>query len=268
MSSSARGPITVGLIFIAIVFGLSSFFIIQPGNRGVVVNLGKVEQTFRPEGLGFRVPFVTQVYPISIRQSARPLLAECYSSDLQQVAIELRVLYQIPEQSVVKIYQEYAGDPFDTLIASRINEALKEVTAQRSAESIVKQREEIKVAALKSAQSKIGTILKVDDIVLQNISLSKELESAIEAKMVQEQEAAKARFTQQQTEIEANTAVFRAKGEAESIRIRGEALKANPSFISLQIVEKWDGKSPQVVGQGTGTNILLPMVRQSELAGQ
>ena len=52
-----------------------------------------------------------------------------------------------------------------------------------------------------------------------------------------------------------------AKGEAESIRIRGEALKLTPAFIELQIVEKWDGKAPLVInGNGaSGANILLPL---------
>ncbi len=79
--------------------------------------------------------------------------------------------------------------------------------------------------------------------------------------MVQEQEAAKAKFTQQKSQIEADTAVIKAKGEAESIRIRGEALKLTPAFIELQIVEKWDGKAPLVIGgaSGGGANMLLPL---------
>jgi prohibitin 2 len=142
-----------------------------------------------------------------------------------------------------------------------VQEALKEVTALQSAEQIVKNREEIKTKALASSRIKIGTLLVVEDIVIQNIDLTKELESAIEAKMVQEQEAAKAKFTQQKAQIEADTVVIKAKGDAESIRIRGEALKQTPAFIDLQIVEKWDGRAPLVVGGGTGSgaNILLPL---------
>ena len=98
------------------------------------------------------------------------------------------------------------------------------------------------------------------DVVIQNIDLSHELEAAIEAKMVQEQEAAKAKFTQQKAQIEADTVVIKAKGDAESIRIRGEALKLTPAFIDLQIVEKWDGKAPMVYGgSGSGANMLLPL---------
>jgi len=147
------------------------------------------------------------------------------------------------------------------LIAPRIQEALKEVTALQSAEQIVKKREEIKTRSLASVKQKIGDILYVEDLVLENITLSKELEAAIESKMVQEQEAAKARFTQQKSQIEADTVIIKAKGEAEAIRIRGEALRDTPGLIQLQIVEKWDGKSPLVIGGGenTGTNFILPL---------
>ncbi|HTR41406.1 MAG TPA: hypothetical protein VMH87_07290, partial [Pseudomonadales bacterium] len=95
-------------------------------------------------------------------------------------------------------------------------------------------------------------------------------EDAIEAKMVQEQEADKAKFTQQKAQIDADTTVITAKGEAEAMKVRGEALKENPNYIQLQIVEKWDGKSPLVVGNGaSGANILLPLGDvQSQTHGQ
>lgn len=251
------------LIIVLVIVGSQSTYVVDPGFRGVEVTLGKVSERFKPEGFGTKQPFITYVVPVQIRQQTREIPAECYSSDLQQVNVHLRVLYRIPETSVVRIYQQFAGDPFDSLIAPRVQEALKEVTALQSAEQIVKQREGIKNHALKSAREKVGDILVIEDLVIENITLSRELEAAIESKMVQEQEAAKARFTQQKAEIEANTAIIRAKGEAEAIRVRGEALRDNPSLVQLQIVEKWDGKTPLVVGGSAagegGANILLPI---------
>jgi prohibitin 2 len=123
----------------------------------------------------------------------------------------------------------------------------------------VKKREEIKSKTFLSPKAKIGDILVIEDLVIQDVSLSDELETAIEAKMVQEQEAAKAKFTQAKAEIEAQTAVIRARGEAEAIRIRGRAVQDNPGLVQLQIVEKWNGISPLVVGSGNGANVLLPI---------
>lgn len=250
------------VIFVIVLIGSASSYIIQPGMRGVKITLGKAEDKFLPEGFGFRTPFITQIVPVLIKQRTVALQADCFSSDLQQVTVEVRVLYSVPESSVVHIFRQYAGDPFDSLIAPRVQEALKEVTAALTADLIVKRRDEVKTNAIAAARAKIGEILYVDDIVIRNINLSKELEIAIEAKMVAEQEAARARFTQLQTQVEAATTVIRAEGEAKAIRVRGQALKLNPAFIRLQIVEKWNGKSPLVVPadpNNSGPNLLLPL---------
>ena len=248
------------LVFVVIVLLSSGTYIVQPGYRGVAVTLGKVSPGFKPEGFGFKQPFITHILPMTVRQQTQPMPAECYSSDLQQVKMEVHVLYRVPERSVVKIFQEYAGEPFDNLIAPRVQEAIKEVAASMSAEQIVKKREEVKIKALDLAQKKIGTnFLEVVDLVLYNISLSPELEQAIELKMVQEQEAEKAKFTQLKAQIEADTAIIRAKGEAEAIQVRGQSLRDNPDFIRLQIVQNWNGKSPLVVGTESGASMLLSL---------
>lgn len=185
------------IAFVVLIILTASSYIVEPGHRGVKITLGKVSPQFITEGFGLKTPFITTILPVSIRQRTAQTQADCYSSDLQQVNVDLRVLYRIPESSVVKIYQEFLGDPFDSLIAPRVNEALKE--------------------------------------------------------------AAKAKFTQQKAMIEANTAVIKAKGEAEAIKVRGQAIRENPGLIQLQIVEKWNGISPLVVEAGSGSNILLPI---------
>jgi prohibitin 2 len=248
------------LVFALIVLASSGTYIVQPGFRGIAVTLGKVSPRFKPEGFGFKQPFVTRIQQMSVRQQTRPMPAECYSSDLQQVKMEVHVLYRVPERSVVKIFQEYAGEPFDNLIAPRVQEAIKEVAASMSAEQIVKKREDVKIGGLDLARKKIGAdFLDVVDLVLYNITLSPELEQAIELKMVQEQEAEKSKFTQLKAQIEADTAIIRAKGEAEAIQVRGQALRDNPDFIRLQILQNWNGRSPLVVGTEGGANMLISL---------
>jgi prohibitin 2 len=261
---SPKSVATIVALVIGLIVLWSCFYIVEPGHRGILVTLGKVHTEFAPEGMGFKMPIITTVRHVPIRQQTKSMPAECYSSDLQQVNMELKVLYRIPEKSVVEIFKDYSGDPFQSLIVPRVAEAVKEVTALQSAEQIVKKREEVKIKALDAAKRKIGDLLDIQDLVIENVNLSKELESAIEAKMVQEQEASKARFIQQKSEIEAATAIIRAKGEAESIRIRGQALQSNPGLIQLQLVEKWNGVAPLVVAPGSGAgaggaSIILPV---------
>ncbi len=250
------------ILFFGLIVASTSSYVIEPGNRGLKVTLGKTADQFIPEGFGLKAPFVTSIVTVNIQQRTQTVQADCFSSDLQQVKIDLRVLYRIPEASVVPIYRQFAGDPFDSLIAPRVQEAIKEVTASLSAEQIVKSREDIKKKALAAATLKIGTLLIVEDIVVRDINLSPELEKAIEAKMVAEQQANQARFTQVQTQVEAETAIISAKGEGEAIRVRGEALRLNPAFLRWKIVERWNGRSPMVVPSGpenAGAALLLPV---------
>jgi prohibitin 2 len=249
-------------VFLLAVLGANSSYIVNPGTRGIKITLGKASEQFLPEGFGVRTPFITRIVPVNIRQRTQNVRGTCFSSDLQQLVLELRVLYRVPETSVVQIYRQYSGDPFDSLIAPRVQEAIKEVTALQTAEGIVKNREEIKQKTLAAAKQKIGEILWIEDVVIRNIDLSSELEKAIEAKMVAEQQAAQARFTQLQTEIEAETAIISARGEAEAISERGAALKMNPAFLRLKIVEGWNGKSPLVVPAAathSAAEMLLPL---------
>jgi len=254
--------IAVGCFFLLII-SASSCYTVDPGTRGVKVTLGKVSPDFLREGFGLKTPLITVVEIIPVRQETREMPAECYSSDLQQMKFTLKVLFRIPENSVVRIFQDYAGNPFESLVAPRVQEALKEFTAQSTAEQCVKQRELIKIATLESSRKKIGELILIDDIVIENIDLSDQLESAIEAKMVQEQETSKSKFVQEQAKVDAETTIIKARAEAETIKIKGEALRLSPDLINLNIVQKWDGRAPMVIGGsgagGNGASIILPI---------
>lgn len=244
------------LVLLLVLLVNSSFFVVSPGNRGIVVTLGKADPVARPEGVSFKPPFVSTATLVSIRQETEGVKSECYSSDLQQVNVMLKVLYRVPEAKVITIFTLFAGKPFESLVAPRVQEALKEATALETAEGIVKGRERIKQKVLEAAQKKIQDLMIIEDIVIENVTLSPELEKAIEEKMVQEQEAAKSKFLKEKARVDAETAEIRAAGEAKAIDIRGEAIRRNPGIIDLQMIEKWNGVSPLVVGQSTGSFIL------------
>ncbi|HAV62646.1 MAG TPA: hypothetical protein DCY13_09800 [Verrucomicrobiales bacterium] len=253
------------LILVLVIGGASATFIVPPGHRGVLVTLGKVSPDFKPEGFGFKTPFISDVVDLSIKQRTVVMASPLISKDLQEVQTQLKVLYRIPQESVVQIYQQYKGDPFTSLIQPRVDEAIKEVTKEHTAQEIVQERARVKERTLSSARQKIGNLLTVVDVVIEDISLSAKLEAAIERKMVQEQDANKAVFEQQKAQIEADTEVIRAKGEGESIQIRGEALSTNPEFLELKVIETWNGNTPRVVGGGQGgADMLLPMKQHNQ----
>jgi len=251
---------TAILILGLVVVTSSATYTVPPGHRGVLVTLGRVSPTFKPEGFGMKIPILSSIIPIRIQQATADMQSAVISKDLQEVRTALQVLYRIPENSVVQIYQQFKGDPFVSLIQPRVDEAIKEITKELTAQEIVQKRSMIKQRTLENAQRKVGEMLTLVDVVLADISLSENLEAAIERKMVQEQEANKAVFEQKKAQIDAQIAVVRARGEAESIKIRGEALARNPELIDLEIVRKWSGQTPRVVGgDAAGAAMILPL---------
>lgn len=246
----------LGLIVIG-----GSWYIVGPTERGVEVTMGHMSSEAITPGFGLKMPIVSSVRMVNVQQSTAELQASCFSSDLQAITIKVKVLFRIPESSVVAVTRDYAGDPFDTLVTPRIQEAVKEVTALRTAADIVQSREKVKTESLEASRLKIGSIINVDDLVIEDVSLSPELEAAIEAKMVQQQNAEKAVFTKQQAQTDADTLVIGANAQAESIKIQGAALQSNPALVSLKWVEKWDGHVPVYVGGGSNPLMTLPVVQ-------
>lgn len=73
----------------------------------------------------------------------------------------------------------------------------------------------------------------------------------MQAKTQLEQEALAAKALEAKETALANAAVAKARGEAEAIRIKGEALRANPQVLQQLAIEKWNGEMPKVTSGGT-----------------
>ncbi|MDX6767018.1 MAG: prohibitin family protein [Candidatus Methylacidiphilales bacterium] len=250
----------LGLLFLGLLLLFGCWSIVPPGHRGVSVTLGKVDPVARGEGLTFKKPFMESIIKMPVQQITQGGTASSFSSDLQTVQVSYAVLYRIPETKVVELFQQYAGNPYATLVEPRVQEAVKQVTALYKAEELVKSREKIKQTVLGKVQQELAGLIDVRDIPITNIDLTDELERAIELKQVTEQQALAKEYELQKARKEAEITLVNAKAEAESVKIKGEALANSPRVIDLEIVKKWDGKTPQsvVTGQG-GSNIILPL---------
>jgi prohibitin 2 len=257
---SSKSFLWVIILVIAFIAITRSCTIVPPGHRGVSVTLGKVSSNIRGEGLNFKKPFIETVKKISIQQATVEGTAACFSSDLQTVNISYSVLYKLPPEKVVDLYQLYQGDPYIALVEPRLQDVLKQITAKYKAEEVVKKREAIKAEVLGLLTKEVQGMVTVVDVPIKNIDLTDQLEKSIEDKQVQEQQALAKTYELQKAQKEAEITVVNAKAEAEAVKIKGEALKASPEVIQLEIAKKWNGVSPTsvVVTQG-GANILLPL---------
>ncbi|PSM49218.1 membrane protease subunit, stomatin/prohibitin [Chroococcidiopsis sp. CCALA 051] len=241
-------PFAGGIVLLIVAFIFRPFAIVNVGQRGVMMQFGKVQEGILDEGLHAIVPFVTTVKTLSVRVQKSSFNADAASKDLQKVTTELAVNWHIDPTQVNKIFQRVGDEEqiVDGIVTPAVSEVLKAATAKKTAEEIITKRTDLKAEIDDALKSRLGDYgVMVDDVSLVNFSFSPEFSKAIESKQIAEQEAKQADFVALKATKEAQAEVNRAKGQAEAQRL--QRLTLTPEILQKQAIEKWDGRFPTVM---------------------
>lgn len=256
------------LAFLGLVTFLGSFKVIKTSEVGVRLTAGVIHDNLLTEGIHLKLPFFQEIKIFSLRQHQETFeLDGTQTSDMQPVSVKYRVLYAIPEEKVIENLKTIKGDIFQTLIAPRANESIRDALAKYSAEEIIVNRDQISKYVKERLGDRISHQAIIDDIsVIQFDFENQAWKDAVQNKVIAKQNAEAAEIKKEQTQAEADQILIRAKADAEAIRITANAISSNPKIVEMRQVEvnakiadKWDGKTPQtVITNGTG-NVLLPL---------
>ncbi len=231
---------------------ISSFFVIvHAGQRGVLMRFGEVQKEVLGEGIHLIVPIINTVQNLSVRVQSQEISAEASSKDLQDVFADVALNWHIIPEEANDIFQQIGDEQaiVERIINPAVEEVLKAVMAQYTAEEIITEREQVKARVDDSLITRLATYhVAVNDISLVHVHFSERFGDAVEAKQVAEQEAKRAGFMAIKAVKQAEARVNLAKGEAEAQRLIRETL--TPAIIRKQTIEKWDGKLPLVTGDG------------------
>ncbi len=252
-------PVLIAAVVLFILF--NCFTIVEAGHTGVVLTFGKVNEGVLQEGIHMKIPFIQQVVKIDNRIVKLEVNTEAFSKDLQTVTTTLAINYRVDTDKSFSIYKNIGANYEDVLVTPAVNEVLKAITANYTAEQSVTNRALISDGLVKGLNDKLNGIgLYITDVNIINFDFSDAFITAIEEKQVAQQQLLKA-------ETEKQTAITNAEAEAETIRIKAEAeAKANQilsesldeEILNYAKIEKWDGKLPQVTGSEGGVIIDLP----------
>ncbi|MDR1958682.1 MAG: prohibitin family protein [Planctomycetaceae bacterium] len=257
-AAAAAGTITAVLVIAALLMSVRT---VDVGHIGIVTSFGKIVGDTLDPGLHLIWPW-RKVVSIDCRILRTEEKTQCYSQDLQLVEADITILTVLTPQNAVAVY-ENIGMQYLEQVKPRVFEILKQHLAKYEAEKLVENREKLRDEVFKACQERLHEIVDIRDIVISNFDFSDEYEQAIERKQVALQDSLRAENELKKAKIEAEQAIETAKGEAEAIRVRGQALQESPNVAQLEVIKKWDGKAPQtVVLQGSETNnipVLLPI---------
>ncbi|AFZ35185.1 band 7 protein [Stanieria cyanosphaera PCC 7437] len=223
--------------------------IVHAGERGVLMTFGKIQERVLDEGIHVIIPIVDTVEKLSVRVQKQEISAEASSKDLQDVFTDVALNWHInPEESNL-IFQQIGNKNsiVDRIINPAVEEVLKAVMAEYTAEEIITKRRAVKAEVDTFLTERLTPYhLAVDDISLVHVHFSERFGEAVEAKQIAEQEAKRAGFMAIKAAKEAEAKVNLARGEAEAQGLIRTTL--NNELLKKQAIEKWDGKLPLIMG--------------------
>jgi regulator of protease activity HflC (stomatin/prohibitin superfamily) len=242
------------LLAIALVIGFGSWGTIDAGNCGVVLRMGAVTGEIKPPGFYTKMPFSVHVVEMNVQVQKEQVDTQCSSKDLQTVKATISLNLSLMQDKAASVYQTIGVDYLDTVVAPAMQESVKSVMAQYTAEELISKREEVRQSIADLLATKLTPIgVKTEAINIVDFDFSPTFNEAIEAKVTAEQNALAAKNKLEQVKYEADQSVAMAEGQAKAIAIQAQAIQVQggEAYIQLKALEKWDGKLPQIMGAGT-----------------
>lgn len=234
------GGVVLLVIAIFIFFMLNPFVQVNPGQRGVLIKQGKIQDTILTEGMHMRTPFVDSVEIMNVRVLKTDVDANAASSDIQAVSTKIAVNWHLDPKKVNVIYQNIGreSDVVDGIIRPAVSEVVKATTAKRTATDIIAKREGLKkdIDAILSERL-LGYNIIVDDVSVVDVDFSDEFNKAVNDKTVAEQRYQESVQQTKRIQEEANQRIITASAEAEAIKIQTEALAQSSALVELKLAE-------------------------------
>ena len=236
----------------------------SPGSGLSKFQLGKMDRNLLISGVQFYNPVTDKIIEYSIKQEVKDGEADPLTADQQPISINYKVLYRIPEGEVLTLYEKYAGDPFDRLVAPQVQEAFRQVVSQYKADAATKNVNVIKNQVLAMVRDNVKGLVEVTDIPITHVGLPEILQQAIAQKQVMEQQALQKSYELDKARKEAEITVANAQAQAKSIELQSQALQKSPTLIEYERVKKWNGVLPDTMivgGNGSGSGGFATMLQ-------
>jgi prohibitin 2 len=230
----------------------NSVYTVDGGHRAVVFNrIMGMKPVVYGEGLNFNIPWFEWPVVYDIRTRPVNLQTLTGSKDLQMVTIGIRVLHRPDPNHLVWIYRHLGTNYDERILPSLMNECAKAVVARYDANELLTKREQVSQTISQELKQRAGLFnVLLEDVAITHLAFSPEYAKAVEAKQVAQQDAARAKYIVLGAMQEKKTIITKARGEAESAELIGQAVKKNPGFMKLRRIDAAKDIADIVTGSG------------------
>ena len=265
----------LALAVLLVAVALSSVTVVPTGYTGILTTFGRVENRTISAGAHLILPW-QEVVKMDNRTQKVQISTEAFSSDIQQVDLQLSVNYCIDQETAQELYRTVGIHYYENVMYPRILENTKAVFSRYSAENLIAKRNDLSDMIAESTAADMRRYgITIVSIAIEDIDFTDAFTAAVEAKQVAAQNTLTAETEQAQKTMEeeatakraviaanaeAEKAVIAANAELEVVKVQAEAAlyagekeaemnkriseSLTDGLIDYYWIKQWDGKLP------------------------
>lgn len=231
---SAKKVITLAMILILLLIGLTCFFTVKETEKALMLRFGKIVSSEFEPGLHFKIPVYHTVRKFDKRIQTLDAQPEHFlTSEKKNLIVDSFVKWRIT--NVITYYTAVGGSSLRAKqrLGEMIADGLRSQFGQRTIQEVVSgDRAEIMDIITKQANSRAKQFgIEIIDVRVKKIELPREVSSSVYLRM--------------EADRERDAKKLRSQGEAEAVRIRAEADRKK-----VEITAEAERESEQIRGEG------------------
>lgn len=262
-----------GIVIVLLGAALSMFKVVEAGAVGVKTLYGKVDDNVLYSGLNIVNPLVevttfdvkTQNYTMSAVHDEGSKSGDdairILTSDGLEVTIDLSVLFSVRPKDAPRILKEIGDDYLDKIVRPVARTAIRDNAVSYEAVALYStKRQEFQNKIFNTINVSFARRgLKLEQLLIRNVTLPESVRKTIESKINAEQDAQKMQFVLQKEKQEAERKRVMAQGIADYQRILSTGLSDKQLQYESILAQKDIALSPntKIILMGTGKNPII-----------
>lgn len=255
-------PVVLVAVLLFLIF--RPYMVVPAGHCAVVLNLASRQYRQMGEGFHFVMPIADQVEFFDLRKQTYSMSKTSWegevrgddsmralTADGQEATVELSLRFRLDPQNVWKLRRDIGRDYISKIIRPELRSHVRIAVAEFPASKVYSSER-------RTVESNIETRLReklaknyiiVEEVLLRDVRFSDAFQAAIIQKQIAQQNAERMKYVLEKEKLERQRKVILAEGEAEAIRLKGQAIAQNSRIVSYEYAMK---VAPNIKGIITG----------------
>ncbi|MCS6861545.1 MAG: prohibitin family protein [Abditibacteriales bacterium] len=265
--SKVMKVLPVVLVLVLLFFMLRPYVIVPAGHCAVILNLASRQYRQVGEGFHLVMPVADQVEFFDLRKQTYSMSKTSWegevrgddsmralTADGQEATVELSLRFRLDPQNVWKLRRDIGRDYISKIIRPEMRSHVRIAIAEFPASKVYSSERRTVESNIENRlrETLAKNYIIVEEILLRDVRFSDAYQAAIIQKQIAQQNAERMKYVLEKEKLEKQRKVILAEGEAEAIRLKGQAIAQNSRIVSYEYAMKVAPNIKGIITSGGG----------------